>query len=131
MLNKVQLIGRLGSPADVKTMQGGDNIATLSVATSESWKDKITNEWKEKTEWHKVVCFGFNADKAERFEKGTLLYVEGQLQTRKWTDKAGVDKYTTEIVLQKFNGTIRSLVKNEVASIVNTEVAQMDDEIPF
>mgnify|MGYP003625779285 FL=1 len=147
MLNKVNLIGRIGGTPEIKTMSDGDSLASFSLATSEGWKDKTTGEWKEKTEWHKIVCFGFNADKAKNFEKGTLLYVEGQLQTRKWTDKNGNDRYVTEIVLQKFNGMLKSLVKNEALELANTPIAStpelnletksspvingLDDEIPF
>ena len=129
-LNKVQLIGRLGKPPEIKTMADGDKIATIALATSESWKDKITNEWKDKTEWHKIVAFGYNAEKAEKMAKGALVYIEGQLQTRKWTDSNGIDKYTTEIVLQKYNGTLKGLEKNITTN--HSKVANsMDDDIPF
>src|SRR5208337_2885440 len=107
-LNKVQLIGRLGQSPDVRHTQTGGKVVTLSLATSEHWKDKATNERKEKTEWHRVVIFNERlAEIAESYlRKGSQVYIEGQLQTRKWTDKNGVEKYTTEIVLQKFHGEI-------------------------
>ncbi len=98
-VNKVILIGHLGKDPEVRYTQGNIPVAMFSVATSESWKDKNTNEWHEKTEWHRVVAWRHLAEKAEKFlRKGKQVYVEGKLETRKWTDDNGVDRYTTEIV---------------------------------
>jgi single-strand DNA-binding protein len=110
-LNKVLLIGHLGRDPEIRTTQSGNKVASLSLATSEQWKDKGSGERKEKTEWHRVVVFD---DKLvgvlEKYaRKGSQLYIEGALQTRRWTDKDGTDKYTTEIVLQKFRGEIALL----------------------
>lgn len=114
-LNKVQLIGRLGQTPDVRHTQTGGKVVTLSLATSESWKDKVTNERKEKTEWHRIVIFNERlAELAEAFlRKGSRVYIEGQLQSRKWTDKNGVERTTTEIVMQKFHGEIIMLDSKE------------------
>lgn len=99
-LNKVELIGNLGQDPEVRYMPNGGAVANLTIATSETWKDKTTGEQKEKTEWHRVVIFGKLAEIAgEYLRKGSKVFIEGQLQTRKWTDQAGVEKYTTEIVL--------------------------------
>ncbi len=105
-LNKVQLIGNLGKDPEVRYGQDGSKFATFSVATSERWKDKQTNETKDKTEWHRVVVFNDKlADVCEQYlKKGAKVYLEGQLQTRKWTDNSGVEKYTTEVVLSRFRG---------------------------
>jgi single-strand DNA-binding protein len=110
-LNKVQLIGNLGKDPEVRRLTSGDPVVNLSVATSESWRDKATGERKEKTEWHRVVIFNENIAKvAEQYlRKGSKVYVEGQLQTRKYTDKDGAEKYTTEIVLQRFRGELTML----------------------
>jgi single-strand DNA-binding protein len=110
-LNKVQLIGNLGKDPEVRHTQDGKGIVNLSIATSESWRDKNSGERKEKTEWHRVVIFNEGLAKvAEQYlKKGSTVYLEGQLQTRKWTDKDGVEKYSTEIVLQNFNGTLTML----------------------
>ena len=107
-LNKVQLIGNLGQDPDVRTTQGGGKIVNLSIATSESWTDKNTGAKRERTEWHRVVIFSSGlAEVVERYlRKGSKLYVEGALQTRKWTDDAGHERYSTEIVLQPFNGKL-------------------------
>ena len=107
-LNKVQLIGRLGADPDIKQMVNGKNVARLSIATSQSWKDKSSGERKEKTEWHRVVIFNENLSNiAEQYlKKGSTIFVEGQLQTRKWQDQNGIDKYTTEIVLGRFRGEL-------------------------
>lgn len=97
-LNKVQIIGNVGRDPEVKYTQNNTPVANFSVATSESWKDKNTGEWQEKTEWHRVVAWRYLAEKVERYvKKGTTIYVEGALETRKWTDKDGNEKYTTEI----------------------------------
>jgi single-strand DNA-binding protein len=151
-VNKVILVGNLGKDPEVRRMQSGDAVVNLSVATSESWKDKTSGERKEKTEWHRVVIFNKNlADVAERYlKKGAKVYLEGSLQTRKWTDKDGAEKYSTEVVLQNFNGTLVMLdgrsgggegggsfggggrervgASESPASFQRDE---MDDEIPF
>jgi single-strand DNA-binding protein len=110
-LNKVQLIGNLGKDPEVRRTQDGRPIANLSIATSESWRDKNTGERKEKTEWHRVVIFNEGLAKiAEQYlKKGAKVYIEGQLQTRKWTDQQGVEKYSTEVVLQGFGSTMTML----------------------
>ncbi len=109
-VNKVILIGNLGRDPEVRSMQNGGKVANLSIATSDSWKDKNTGERKEKTEWHRVVIFGNLADIAERYlKKGSKVYVCGQLQTRKWQDQSGQDKYTTEVVLQGYGGELTML----------------------
>ena len=98
-VNKVILVGRLGQDPDMHTMQNGNSVANLSLATSEEWKDKATGEKKERTEWHRVVIFGALADIAGQYlKKGSQAYFEGKLQTRKWTDKDGVEKYSTEVI---------------------------------
>ncbi|MBC7283078.1 single-stranded DNA-binding protein [Hoeflea sp.] len=110
-VNKVILIGNLGADPDIKRTQDGRPIANLSVATSDSWRDKNTGERREKTEWHRVVIFNEGLCKiAENYlKKGSKVYIEGQLQTRKWTDQSGQDKYSTEVVLQGFNGNLTML----------------------
>lgn len=110
-VNKVILIGNLGADPDIKRTQDGRPIANLSVATSESWRDKNTGERREKTEWHRVVIFNEGLCKvAENYlKKGSKVYIEGQLQTRKWQDQSGQDKYSTEVVLQGFNGNLTML----------------------
>ncbi|HEU0069895.1 MAG TPA: single-stranded DNA-binding protein [Alphaproteobacteria bacterium] len=110
-VNKVILIGNLGRDPEVRSTQDGMKIVQLSVATSESWKDKMSGERKDKTEWHRVVIFNERlAEVAERYlKKGSKIYVEGQLQTRKWTDKDGIEKYTTEVVLSRFRGELTML----------------------
>jgi len=109
-VNKVILIGNLGRDPEVRTTQSGTKVANLSIATSDSWKDRNTGERKERTEWHRVVIFGNLADIAERYlRKGSKVYVSGALQTRKWQDQSGQDKYTTEVVLQGFNGELTML----------------------
>ena len=107
-VNKVILLGNLGQDPDIRTMQSGKKVATMSLATSDSWKDKDTGEKKEKTEWHRVVVFneGLIGVVENYIKKGTKLYIEGALQTRKWTDDAGTEKYTTEIVIQGYGGRI-------------------------
>jgi single-strand DNA-binding protein len=110
-VNKVILIGNLGKDPEVRRLNSGDPVVNLRVATTESWRDKQTGERKEKTEWHSVVIFNENIAKvAEQYlKKGSSVYIEGQLQTRKWTDQQGVEKYTTEIVLQKYRGELTML----------------------
>ena len=150
-VNKVILVGNLGRDPEVRSLQSGDKVVNLSVATSERWKDKNTGEPREKTEWHRVVIFNDRlGDVAEKYlRKGSKVYVEGQLQTRKWTDNSGVEKYTTEVVLQRFRGELTMLdAKGEggSSSMGATEGpdedaprmsgpprkgAELDDEIPF
>ena len=110
-VNKVILVGNLGRDPEIRSMQNGGRVANLSVATSESWKDRQSGERREKTEWHRVVIFNENLlDVAEKYlQKGSKVYIEGQLQTRKWQDQSGVDKYSTEIVLQRFRGELQML----------------------
>ncbi|MGL4975946.1 MAG: single-stranded DNA-binding protein, partial [Bosea sp. (in: a-proteobacteria)] len=105
-VNKVILVGNLGKDPEVRRLNSGEPVVSLSIATSETWRDKQSGERKEKTEWHKVVIFNENIAKvAEQYlRKGTKVYLEGQLQTRKWADQSGVEKYTTEIVLQRYRG---------------------------
>ena len=148
-LNKVQLIGRLGADPDIKQMVNGKNVARLSIATSQSWKDKSTGERKEKTEWHRVVIFneGLINVVQQYVKKGALVYIEGQLSNRKWKDeKSGLDKFSTEIVLQGFNSSFKILSsknaqienlqdnKSESSSLPNDQnvaTNDLDDEIPF
>ena len=148
-LNKVQLIGRLGADPEIKLMVNGKNIARLSIATCQSWKDKSTGERKEKTEWHRVVIFneGLINVIQQYLKKGANVYLEGQLATRKWRDeKSGQDKYSTEIVLQGYNSSLtmldgknKSNNSNETSqtksALPNDEISQdnsdLDDEIPF
>lgn len=109
-VNKVIIVGTLGNDPEVKYSASGSAIANLSVATSEQWKDKQTGEKKEQTEWHRVVIFGKPAEIAgEYLRKGSQVYIEGQLRTRKWTDSNGVDRYTTEIVIQQMGGVMQML----------------------
>lgn len=110
-VNKVILVGNLGRDPEIRHLQDGSKIAQLSVATSENWKDRQTGERREKTEWHRVVIFNSNlAEVAENYlRKGAKVYVEGQLQTRKWTDQEGKERYTTEIVLPRFRGELTML----------------------
>jgi len=110
-VNKVILIGNLGADPEVRRMQDGRPVVNLRVATSESWRDKATGERKEKTEWHRVVIFNEGLAKiAEQYlKKGSKIYLEGALQTRKWTDQQGVEKYSTEVVLQGFNSALTML----------------------
>lgn len=110
-VNKVILVGNLGRDPEIRSTQDGTKVANLSIATSENWRDKSSGERREKTEWHRVVIFNERlVDVAERFlKKGAKVYLEGQLQTRKWTDQAGAEKYTTEVVLQRFRGELTML----------------------
>src|ERR1700743_2707960 len=153
-VNKVILVGNLGKDPEVRRMTSGEPVVNLSLATSESWRDKASGERKEKTEWHRVVIFNKNlADVAEKYlRKGSKVYVEGQLQTRKWTDKDGQEKYSTEVVLQNFRGELTMLDgRNEGSgsggsfggggggrervgageSAPSFQRDEMDDEIPF
>lgn len=110
-VNKVILIGNLGADPEIRHTQDGRPIANLSIATSDSWRDKNTGERKEKTEWHRVVIFSEGLSKIveQYLKKGSKVYIEGQLQTRKWQDQSGNDKYTTEVVISGFNGTLTML----------------------
>ena len=110
-VNKVILIGNLGADPEIRSLTSGDRVANLRIATSETWRDRSSGERKEKTEWHRVVIFNDNLVKvAEQYlRKGAKVYVEGAIQTRKWTDQSGQEKYSTEIVLQKFRGELTML----------------------
>jgi single-strand DNA-binding protein len=110
-VNKVILVGNLGRDPEIRTTQDGTRIANLSLATSESWRDRNTGERRERTEWHRVAIFNERlVDIAEKYlRKGSKIYIEGQLQTRKWTDQNGQDRYTTEVVLQRFRGELTML----------------------
>jgi len=145
-VNKVILVGNLGKDPEVRRLTSGDPVVNLSIATSESWRDKASGERKEKTEWHRVVIFNKNlADVAEKYlRKGAKVYVEGQLQTRKWTDKDGAEKYSTEVVLQNFRGELTMLDgksgggeggggggRGAGEAPASFQRDEMDDEIPF
>jgi len=110
-VNKVILVGNLGKDPEIRSLNSGEKVCNLSIATSETWRDKASGERKEKTEWHRVVIFNENIIRvAEQYlKKGSTVYLEGSLQTRKWTDNAGVEKYSTEVVLQKFRGELTML----------------------
>jgi len=134
-LNRVMLIGNVGKDPEVRTVTNGSKVATFSLATSESWKDKATGEKKERTEWHKVVIFGNLAEVVDKYvHKGSKLYVAGQLQTRKWLNKEGEDRYTTEVVLQAHGGELIMLdgKPNGTTAPKGQGPAHMDDDsIPF
>ncbi len=145
-LNKVLLIGRLGADPEIKQMVNGKSVARISLATSQSWKDKSTGEKKEKTEWHRIVVFneGLVNVVQQYLKKGAQVYVEGQLSTRKWKDeKSGQDKYSTEVVIQGYNSSLTMLGggnQNSTSSQVSKQNLEnpsqeisheMDDDIPF
>ena len=145
-LNKVLLIGRLGADPEIKQMVNGKNVARLSLATSQSWKDKNTGEKKQKTEWHRVVIFneGLVNVVQQYLKKGSQVYIEGQLSTRKWKDEqSGQDKYSTEVVIQGYNSSLTMLggrgeIENNnqnTSSLTNADTPStsndLDDEIPF
>ena len=149
-VNKVTLVGNLGRDPEIRAMQNGDKIVQLSIATSDRWKDKNSGEQRERTEWHRVVIFNDALGKiAEQYlKKGSTVYLEGQLQTRKWTDQqSGQEKYTTEVVLQRYRGELTLLGsrpdnqigndynKSEIdqlgESSVSNVASDLDDEIPF
>lgn len=134
-VNKAILLGNLGRDPEVRTTQDGSKIVQLSVATSESWKDRASGERKERTEWHRVVVFNEHAASfAEKYlAKGSTVYVEGKIQTRKWTDKDGNDKYTTEIVVPKFGGELSAVGGTRDSAEPKAEPAkdELDQEIPF
>ena len=113
-INRVILVGHLGQDPEVRYMPNGNAVANFSLATSESWKDKQTGENRDKTEWHRIVVFGKLAEIAgEYIKKGTQVYLEGQLQTRKWQDQSGQDRYTTEVVINPIGGTLQMLGSRE------------------
>jgi single-strand DNA-binding protein len=145
-VNKVILVGNLGRDPEVRRLTSGDPVVNLSIATSESWRDKASGERKERTEWHRVVIFNENLAKvAEQYlRKGSKVYIEGALQTRKYTDKDGAEKYSTEIVLQKYRGELTMLDgrgdsdRSDRPAMAGAseggrsfERAELDDEIPF
>ena len=145
-LNKVILIGRLGADPEIKQMTNGKNVARISLATSNTWKDKNTGEKKEKTEWHRIVIFneGLVNVVQQYLKKGAQIYIEGQLTTRKWKDEqSGQDKYSTEIVLQGYNSTLKMLntrINNDLSGKSSGAISNdassaplkdLDDEIPF
>ena len=153
-INKVTLVGNIGNEPEVKTFQNGNKVVNLSLATSERWKDKDSGEMKSNTEWHRIVIFNpILADIAEKYiKRGSKIYLEGQLQTRKWQDSNGVDKYTTEVVLQNFKGELLLLDRNsDNASLkgvenqsettqklnkgsgleIPSDINNLDDDIPF
>src|ERR1700754_3208788 len=110
-VNKVILVGNLGADPEIRSLTSGDRVANLRIATSESWRDRSSGERKEKTEWHRVVVFNENIVKVceQYLRKGAKVYIEGSIQTRKWVDQSGAEKYSTEIVLQKFRGELTML----------------------
>ncbi len=145
-VNKVILVGNLGRDPEARSLNDGSQVVNLSVATSESWKDKATGERRERTEWHRVVIFNENLGKIAQnyLKKGSKVYLEGQLQTRKWTDQEGNDKYSTEVVLQRYRGELTMLdsrsegggsFADDSSALVkdkgSTGGADFDDEIPF
>ena len=143
-LNKVMLIGRLGQDPEVRSTQDGRSLCTFSLATSENWNDKNTGEKREKTEWHRVVVFneGLVNIIQQYVKKGSNVFIEGQLQIRKWEDKDGIEKYTTEVVLQGFNSTFKMLDSKNSGSSENFSQdnsiedikefdSEIDDDIPF
>lgn len=128
-VNRVIIVGNLGKDPEIRRLTSGEPVVSLSVATSERWKNKQSGEWQEKTEWHRVSCFNEHlATFAEKnLRKGSKVYVEGSLQTRKWTDKDGAEKFSTEIVLSKFKGDLILLDKREGAQHGGAD----DSEVPF
>ena len=145
-LNKVLLIGRLGADPEVKQMVNGKSVARLSLATSQTWKDKNTGEKKEKTEWHRIVVFneGLVNVVQQYLKKGAQIYIEGQLSTRKWKDEqSGLDKYSTEIIIQGYNSSLTMLGSGSQNNISSQDANQntenssptnqndLDDDIPF
>ena len=153
-INKVTLVGNVGNDPEIKTFQNGNKVVNISLATSERWKDKETGEMKSNTEWHRVAIFNaILADLVEKYvKKGSKIYIEGQLQTRKWQDSNGADKYTTEIVLQNYRGELLLLDKVSENSInsfedqgklpaqkindasnktLKNELDNLEDDIPF
>lgn len=136
-LNKVLIIGNLGKDPEIRSTQSGKEIANLSIATSESWKDKSSGERKERTEWHRVSIFNEALVSVAKnyLKKGSKVYIEGALQTRKWTDQQGVEKYSTEIVLQGYNAVLSMLDSRkdgeQTANPSQQQPALLDDQIQF
>ncbi len=151
-INKVILLGRLGADPEIRVSQDGKKIARFSLATSESWKDKLSNEKKEKTEWHKIVIFSSGlAEISEKYlKKGSLIYIEGQISSRKYTDQSGLEKYITEIILQGYNCQLtmldnrgdnidgNSITSPSLDSSIepqsikdNVQGVEIDDDVPF
>ena len=151
-VNKVILVGNLGRDPEVRQTQDGQKIVNLNLATSENWKDKNTGERRERTEWHRVVIFNeaLGSVAEQYLRKGSKVYIEGQLQTRKWTDQSGQEKYTTEVVLQRYRGELHMLdsrgeagqasagfgngnqdTYSQAPAPVQGGAADLDDEIPF
>ena len=152
-VNKAILLGNLGRDPEIRSMQSGAKMASFSIATSKRWKDKSTQEQKEKTSWHNIVVFGDGlVDIVEKYvKKGSKIYIEGELQTRKWQDKDGNDRYTTEVILQGYNSNLTLLdnrnnseiqssnesVNNDTKSIEensyqnNSDSSDLDEDIPF
>ena len=156
-LNKVTLVGNIGRDPEVRSFQNGSKVCNLSLATSERWKDKETNEPKEKTEWHRIVVFNNKlVEIIEKYvHKGSKVYIEGQLETRKWTDSSGTEKYSTEVVLRPYRGEIifldsKSEVDNSSSNVIEDDnvssskienessnnsveelASDLDDDIPF
>jgi single-strand DNA-binding protein len=150
-LNRVTLIGNVGRDPDVRFMPDGSRVVSFSLATGESWKDKVTGERRERTEWHKIVAFSDRlAELCEKFiKKGSKLYVDGQIQSRKWTDATGMERYTTEIVISRFKGDIllmdpKKSDQGDISSVATHEVSDdidhiderpvdipLDDDVPF
>ena len=152
MLNKVQLIGHLGADPDVRRTEDGTVVATISIATSEKWTDKNSGQKREQTQWHRVVAWRGVAEIAEKYlSKGSKVYIEGKLQTRKWTDDKGLERYTTEVILSGFAGKLIMLdskgdrdrnspphddtephgAYNQASNQVNGQGHNLDDDIPF
>lgn len=139
-LNRVTLIGNLGKDPEVRSFQNGGQVCKFSVATSERWKDKSSGETKEKTEWHNICIYNDLLIKfAERLHKGSTVFIEGQLETRKYTDNAGVEKYTTEIVLKQYRGELLDMTprgaepaqEQPAPQQRKSAMPQLDDEVPF
>ena len=129
-VNKVILLGNIGKDPEIRAMQSGSKLASFSLATSKRWKDKQTQEYKDKTEWHKIVVFGQGlVDIIEKYvKKGSKVYIEGELQTRKWQDQEGKDRYTTEIVLQGYNSTLTLLDNKSSVSDSSTQQSISNDQ---
>ena len=150
-VNKVILLGNLGKDPEIRTMQSGSKMASFSIATSKRWKDKVTQEQRDKTSWHNVVVFseGLVGIIEQYLKKGSKIYCEGELQTRKWVDQDGNDRYTTEVVLQGYNGNLTLLDSrnnnledqsndspevsdsSEIVQSKNSNTSETDDDIPF
>ena len=141
MINRVTLVGHLGRDPEVRSMQSGDRVANLSLATSESWKDKSTGDRRERTEWHRITVFnpGLVTVTERYLQKGSQVYLEGQIETRKWQDQEGNDRYSTEIVLRPYKSELRILsggrqqdsTQAAPAESVSPSGALVDDDIPF